>query len=135
MFEMNALQAATFYLAIHMILFIFLAYRVVQIRQRDKINLGDNDDLDMQRRIRIHGNLSEYAPIYMLGLFGLVGADAPVHVVHGFGIVFTAARFLHAFNFYNTNKKVPFGRFFGTLFTWLSTLALAGTLLYFVWMG
>ncbi len=137
MLEMSGIQAASLYLAIQMILVIALAYRVVQVRAKDSISLGDGEDLGMQRRIRIHANLIEYAPMFFLGLFALAATSAPVVLIHGFGAVFTLARCGHAFNFNNKAEKsgAPKGRFFGTLFTWLSTLALALTLLFYVLMG
>ncbi|VAW00579.1 hypothetical protein MNBD_ALPHA06-601 [hydrothermal vent metagenome] len=134
MLQMNPLQAAGLYLAIQLILMLVLAYRVVQKRM-DGIGLGDGDDITMQRRIRIHGNLTEYAPLFLLGLFALASLGASVVVIHSFGIVFTVARCGHAFNFHNEDGKKPQGRFFGTLFTWLSMLFLALTLLYFVFLG
>jgi uncharacterized membrane protein YecN with MAPEG domain len=136
MFAFSNYQAASLYLAIHMILALVLAYKVVQRRTGDNsISLGDGDDLDMQRRIRIHGNFVEYAPFFLLGLFALAALSAPIYLIHGFGIVFTIARLGHAFNFHNSDGKRPNGRFFGTLFTWLSILFLALTLLYFVFVG
>ncbi len=134
MLTMNGFQAASLYLAIQMILVLVLAYRVAQ-KRRAGIGLGDGGDLNMQRRIRIHANLTEYAPMFFLGLFALASLDAPVFLVHGFGAVFTLARCGHAFNFHNEDGKLPQGRFFGTLFTWLSILFLALTLLYFIFMG
>lgn len=113
---MSGLQAASIYLAIQMILALVLAYKVAQKRHAG-IDLGDGGDLDMQRRIRIHGNLVEYAPMFFLGLFALVALGAPVAFIHGFGIVFTLARLGHAFNFNNKDgrKGVPMGRFFWNL--------------------
>jgi len=136
MMSMSGLQVASFYLALQMILVLVLAYKVVQKRQTG-FSLGDGGDIEMQRRIRIHGNLVEYAPIFFLGLFALAALGAPIAAVHGFGIVFTLARLGHAFNFNNKEgvKGAPKGRFYGTLFTWLSTLFLALTLLYFIFTG
>jgi len=134
MLQMSGIQAASLYLAIQMILVLILAYNVVKKRQTG-IGIGDGGDIDMQRRIRIHGNLTEYAPMFFLGLFALAGLGASVLLIHGFGAVFTLARCGHAFNFHNEDGKKPQGRFFGTLFTWLSILFLALTLLYFVFIG
>ncbi len=134
--NMTGLQAASLYLAIQMILVLVLAYRVVQ-KRRAGISLGDGGELSMQRTVRIHGNLTEYAPMFFLGLFALAGLGGPVIAIHGFGAVFTLARFAHAFNFFNKEgvEGIPKGRFLGTLFSWISILFLALTLLYFVLAG
>ncbi|MBL1430791.1 MAG: MAPEG family protein [Robiginitomaculum sp.] len=130
MFDFTAMQAASLYLVILMVFGIFVAYRVIQARQ------GDDDEL-LQKRIRIHGNLIEYAPFFLIGLLALAASNAPVWLVHVLGATFTAARLAHGLNFYNKPDVTgrPKGRFLGTLFTGITTLSLAVSLLYFIFLG
>jgi hypothetical protein len=130
MFDFTAMQAASLYLVILMMFGIFVAYRVIQARQ------GDDDEV-LQRRMRIHSNLTEYAPFYLIGLFALAALNSPVWLIHVLGITFTAARLAHGLNFYNKAGVTgrPKGRFLGTLFTGLTTLSLAIALLYFMFLG
>ncbi|NNC55212.1 MAG: hypothetical protein HKO07_05785, partial [Pseudomonadales bacterium] len=55
------MQITLLYAGLLSILLLVLSYRVVQIR-RQGIALGDGGDLTLQRRIRAHGNFTEYVP-------------------------------------------------------------------------
>jgi len=57
------------YVALNLALAAILLYRVSQVRQGKKINLGDGGDEVMFARIRAHGNFTENAPLALLGLF------------------------------------------------------------------
>ncbi len=135
MLDFTANQAASLYLALNLILLFIVAYRVVQTRQKHDVGLGDGGNEDVLRSMRVHANFAEYAPLPLLGLFALGGLGAPVWLIHGFGAVFTAARYAHCFGFTASGDGRPLGRFLGTMGTAAVVVLQALALLYFVFIG
>jgi len=93
--------------------------------------MGHNDSESMQRAIRVHGNFTEYAPMAMLGLFGMAACGASTYWMYGIGGAFTLGRLLHALG-YSKVSGLSFGRFYGMVFTSLSLLVMALYLLFLV---
>lgn len=129
---MPLLPITAFYAAISAFFLLFLAYEVVKLRQSQKQGLGHNTK-ELMVAGRNHGNAVEYIPytMFLLGLAELNGA-API-VLHTLGLIFVLARFAHAFGFKKGQGLVHMGRFYGTLFTWISMLALGLVNLWLVW--
>ena len=124
---MSDMQIAGVYVAINIILLVYLAFRVVQRRFRGKISLGDGGDESLALAIRVHGNASEYVPAAMIGLLSMVWLNAGPWLIHICGAAFTAGRLLHAFGF---SKSILPGRQFGMVLTWTAMLAIAGVILW-----
>ena len=124
---MTDMQVAGVYVAANILLLVYLAFRVVQRRFRDKISIGDGGDKDLALAIRVHGNASEYVPAAMIGLIVLVMLHAGSLLIHICGGAFTAGRLLHAFGF---SRSVLPSRQLGVVLTWLSMLAIAGVILW-----
>lgn len=104
--------------------FLVLSWRVVQ--KRSAINLGDGGDADMLRRIRGHGNFAEYVPLVLLLIAFVESAGLAKWAVHALGATLLVARLLHGVALSFTEKWM-FGRFFGTLLTFI-LLAVSGGL-------
>ncbi len=106
-----------------------LSARVIQ--KRDKVSLGDGGDPHLLRRIRGHANFAEYVPLIllMIGMLELGGMRA--WVLHLLGATLLLARVLHGVALSFTDKW-KFGRFYGTLLTFI--LLLVGALLT-IWQG
>ncbi|MEP6483573.1 MAG: MAPEG family protein [Rudaea sp.] len=104
------------YAAIAALLIVFLAIRVVAFRRSSKIGLGDDNNPEMRKRIRAHGNAIEYLPV---GLFLLLilelNQTAPI-LLHCFGIVLIFARVCHAWGVSHHSGLTP-GRMIGVLLT------------------
>jgi uncharacterized protein len=115
-------RVTLFFAALHVLLMLYLAYRVVGHRRTAQIGLGTGEDHRLERKIRVHANFVEYVPM-MLALLELSGAAAVLLWV--FGGVLSLARLLHASGL---SKKSGYskGRFYGTLLTWLVLVAMAG---------
>ncbi len=109
--------------------FLVLSARVIQ--KRDKVSLGDGGDPHLLRRIRGHANFAEYVPLIllMIGMLELGGMRA--WVLHLLGATLLLARVLHGVALSFTDKW-KFGRFYGTLLTFI--LLLVGALLT-IWQG
>ncbi|MFQ5563932.1 MAG: MAPEG family protein [Parvularculaceae bacterium] len=124
---MTAMQAAGFWVGLHALLLIYLSYRVGKARSTHKIDLGDGGVEDVQRAIRTHGNYTEYAPLALIGLFGLAMLGAPASFIHGLGGIFFFGRIAHMLGLGMGAWKQ--GRMVGTLLTMLTLLVTSVSLL------
>lgn len=122
------LPITSIYAALATLLVIVLALRVVQLRQKHKVGLGDNGEAHLQQRIRVHANAIENLPLALLLLLLLEMGGIPAPWLHGLGATLVLARVLHAWGF-SRRKGTSFGRFFGTIATWVLMLAMAAMLL------
>ncbi len=79
------------------LVFLFLSYRVVQVRQAAKVSLGDGGDAVLLARIRAHANFAEYVPFCLILILALeMSTDTapPALWIAGLGLV--AVRIAHA---------------------------------------
>lgn len=117
--------------SLHVLLMLVLVVRISQHRHGHKIGLGDGGDIVLARKVRVHGNFIEHAPLalLMLGLLELCGL--PATWTWALGSVLLLARIMHAAGLSRT-AGYSVGRFWGTALTWLAMLlmALAG-----LWLG
>ena len=111
--------------------FWFLALSARVIQMRDHISLGDGGNPEMLRRIRGHGNFSEYVPLILLLIGFLEVSHFPAWLIHALGATLLVARLLHGYAL-SFSLKFKFGRFWGTFLT-LALLAVCGGLC--VWQG
>ena len=118
--------------AILSVLCVMLALRVVGIRRREKISIGDGGNDELFRAIRAQGNLLEYAPLTLILL-----ACAEVNGVNRIilailALAFVAGRILHPAGIKDANG--PFSaRVLGMQLTLLSMLALC--VVNVLWVG
>lgn len=126
---MTAMHAAAFWIALNIILFLYLSIRVGQARMRYKINLGDGGNPDMLKAIRTQANYVEYAPFALVGLILLATLGAGAVVVHAFGAIFLFARVAHLLGL--GMGVWPQGRGVGATTTVLVLLAMAGFLIFY----
>lgn len=107
------------YVGVLGLLLVLLSMRVGLFRMRQKIAVGHAGNHELERRVRAHGNLVEYAPFAMLqlGLLEMFGA-APL-LLHLLGASFTLGRLLHAWGM--SHRTGPsFGRLSGIVLSWLA---------------
>lgn len=120
-----------FYAGLLALWFFILSWRVIQKRTAGKINLGDGGDSDMLRRIRGHANFAEYVPLVLVLLALLEQSGLQAWAVHAMGGTLLVARVIHGYAFSFTEKWF-FGRFAGTLVTFIVMVVAAGLC---VWKG
>lgn len=106
------------------ILMLITAFSVVKLRRTRAVGLGDGGDAEIAQAMRVHANLTEYAPISLLLLLFLELNQAGTQILHVFGVILVLARAMHAWGFSN-HKNYSHGRFFGTLLTWLNIIAMS----------
>jgi len=116
-----------FYAGLSGLLLLALSFQVISLRRRFKVGLGDGDQPELGRVIRVHANFCEHVPLALLILLTLELSQAlPALVLHALGLVLIVGRLLHAWGLSQT-AGVSKGRFIGTLMTWL--MILVGSLL------
>lgn len=103
-------------------LLIFLSYKCVECRLRQRIALGDGGNDEMKRLARVQGNFTEYVPLALILIAVLEANKASPILIYGMGTFLILGRFLHAWGL-AVRAKASVGRFLGTLLTWMVILA------------
>lgn len=112
------------------ILLIYLSNNVAGNRKKFKVGIGDGDNKDLARAIRVQANFTEYVPIalILLAIFEInLGHAVVAHIA---GIALVVGRLLHAYGL-GKSVKASFGRLAGILLTWLVIIGLSGANIYF----
>ena len=115
------------------IFMIILAVRVLDLRGSPvtksfhKPN-REIDPNDLERAIRGHGNLIEYAPLFLILMLALELSDASVTLLYMSGIIFTLGRLMHGIAF-SFMKKNVFLRIGGMVLTFAGFFILIRTAL------
>lgn len=122
---MHMPRIALLFVSLHIVLMLALAIRVVGHRRALKIGIGDGGDTRLARKVRAHANFIEYVPValLMLALLELGGLGAMW--LWALGGTLLLARVLHASGL-SRHAGHSFGRFWGTVLTWLALVAMAG---------
>jgi uncharacterized membrane protein YecN with MAPEG domain len=122
---MEKLPVSTLYILLHTLLVISQAYWVVIQRRKQGVGLGHGDRKPLQMAMASHANAIENIPLALLILLvaELNGGNVVLLYIAG-GILFVA-RILHALGT-SSRPAQSFGRYWGTLGTWLVMLGLAG---------
>lgn len=103
------------------IMIVAASYRCAMRRLNAKIEIGTGEDKHLERLIRAQGNLTEYAPIGII-LIGLLEANAVnTQLLYGLSCALIISRIMHTYGFVSGPGK-NFGRFYGTMFTWLTII-------------
>lgn len=93
----------TFYAALLAFLYIGLTVYVVRGRMKYNVATGDAGNMDLNRRIRLHGNFAEYAPLGLLLLFFVEAANTHVWFVHILGLMLFIGRLAHIHGLYKNS--------------------------------
>lgn len=120
----HSLAITGFYTGILALLHITLTFKVIGLRRRFQIGLGDGDNKDLRKAIRVHGNFVEYVPMAML-LFAILEVNnGSVVLLHAIGGALVTCRFLHAIGV-GKSAGTTWQRFVGAAGTFLAILILA----------
>lgn len=119
------LTITALYASLLALIILWLCYKVVLFRRTKRVDIGDGGDVTGIRHIRAQQNAVEYIPIALI-LFAAYELNNGNHMLlHGIGIALVIGRLIHPSGLVN-GKGATFGRFYGTLITWLVILLLAG---------
>lgn len=127
------MQITGFFIGLLTLIFVFHSVRVVLARHTTHTNLGDGDNDQLERRIRIHGNFAEYVPflLIMLAVMEYESLVTPVWLwVFGYMVIF--GRVLHAWGIWNAATPL-LARVCGMAFTFLPLITGGVYLIYTMW--
>ena len=102
------------------LLAILNSFRVVKLRIKYKVSLGDGGHDDLSRAIRIFGNFAEYVPLGLVLIAALEFVQAPVWYMHVCGGLLLIGRVLHAMGLLGKGSSAP--RVAGMTMTWIMLL-------------
>lgn len=84
------------FIAILLLMQVFLSIRTSTVRAKLDIDYGDKGDLAMLKAIRAHGNFIEYVPMVLIAMGASEMVGAPVWLLTVCGWVLVIARSSHA---------------------------------------
>ena len=84
------------YAALLALFFVVLGVRVVLLRRRHGVAVGDEGHAGLRRAIRVHANFAEYVPLALLLMFFLETRTEVGRLIHVLGALLLAGRVLHA---------------------------------------
>ena len=96
------------YAAVLSFIFVRLSMRVIQLRRGGRVALGHDQQPDLERAIRAHGNFAEYVPLALLLLFFGETLGFPKILLHVLGTVLIAGRLSHAYGLSQVKENFRF---------------------------
>ena len=122
--DMAFLDITALYAAALTLLYLGLCSRIVRLRVKYKVNLGDGGQPELLRAIRVQANFVEYVPLALILIALLEAAGTRGWLVHLFGMALFVGRAAHAFGLSTNEGRSP-GRGIGMVLTWAVMLAAA----------
>nr|WP_193988824.1 MAPEG family protein [Lelliottia steviae] len=83
--------------AVLAIMYIQLSFRVINLRKKKKISLGDGGDSTLNAAIRTHGNFIEYVPFSLILLFLVEYQGLSSHYCYVLGSMLVVGRICHSY--------------------------------------
>ena len=120
------------------VLLLVLSARVIGVRRAAKVEIGtatrEGEDRQLLRRVRVHANFVEYAPMALILIGLLESLKAPVLLLHALGATLIVARTLHAYGLSQTPHILPL-RLAGMVLTFAVLGVGAGACMWFAVVG
>lgn len=114
---------ATFlYTGLFGLFYLALSYKVIALRIKHNVSLGDGGHKDLQTMSRVHGNFAEYVPLILILMILMEYAGAALWIVHGLGVAAFAGRLLHLWGM-TTGSGVNWQRQGGMILTYIVIFA------------
>lgn len=100
----NGIAVVGLYAGLNTLILLWIAMSTGQLRAKHKVSIGDGGILHLTRILRGHANAMENVPMAIILMFVMAGLNAPIFVLHGFGIVLTLGRFFSRDAFYQGRR-------------------------------
>lgn len=113
------------YAGILAVLMVILLFRVIRMRLKYKVGLGDGGISELTQAIRVHGNFTEMVPLLLILMMVMEIGDISATFLHSFGIAIVLSRIFHIIGLSQSSGTTK-GRFIGTVIA--ITLLLIGGL-------
>ncbi len=117
------------YAALLALLYLGLGLRVIRLRRRLKVAVGDGGQPELQRAVRVHANFAEYVPLALVLLLLAELQGAPAWLLHALGLALLVGRLIHARGVSRTREDFRW-RVAGMTLTFPVLLVPAGWLLW-----
>jgi len=90
------IMITAFYASLLALFFLALSFKIIKLRFKLKVGVGDGGEKLLIKAIRVHGNFSEYIPfsLLLLACYELNGASP--FLLHIFGSILFLGRVMHA---------------------------------------
>lgn len=118
------ITVTAFYAGLLSLLLLFLSARILGLRRRLRVSLGDGGDESLRRAIRMHGNAVETIPIGLLLLLLIEMMGYSIYILNGVGLCLLLGRLLHPYGLAGAGHM--WARVSGMVLTWIALLAAAG---------
>ena len=79
------------------VIFLILWFRISGLRAATKISFGDGGNIDLLRRVRLHGNFVEWTTFVLILMILAEGMGAPALYLHVSGALLLIGRIAHPF--------------------------------------
>jgi uncharacterized membrane protein YecN with MAPEG domain len=122
-------HAAALWVGLSLILLLVLSARVVRLRRRHGVALGDAEIPELTQAIRAFGNASEYVPGGLIAIVALAVTGAQPLLIHAVGLILFAGRLVHAVGL-SRSGEASLPRAIGVLATWIAYLVAGVALLF-----
>ncbi len=129
-----SLTITALYASLAGLLLLVLSFRVVRWRRKLSVGLGDGGQENLLRAQRTQANFIEYVPIALILLAAAESQGLAGWLLQTAGAILMLARLLHAWGLSQSSGR-SFGRYWGTLLTWVVILALSLANIYGVLAG
>jgi uncharacterized protein len=117
-----------FYAALFGIGLIWLSFRVIAVRRREKVSLGSASSDLLELRVRAHGNFCEFVPLGLILIYFVEITWKIPALTHALSLTLLAGRFMHGYAF--SGERMFFKwRTRGMVLTFLSIAVAAAALL------
>ena len=103
---MLALHITGLYAALLIIIQVVLTFRVIGVRIRKGVVIGDGGEKTLHKRIRSHANFTETVPITLIALALLESQAIAAWLLHALGLALIIGRLLHPIGMENHAKLV-----------------------------
>lgn len=102
------MNIVSIYASILALLFVALSVRIIRLRQKLNLSLGDAGNTELIKAIRAQSNFAEYAPLALLLLFFLENANGSALLIHGLCLLLLMGRSIHAYGISQLNENISF---------------------------
>lgn len=121
------LLVSPLYIALAAVLLVVLSIRIILLRRKFRVGLGDKNEPSLKKAVRAQGNFSEYVPLALLLLVVLELSGSAAFYLHLAGASLLLGRIIHAWGLSQPNENLIW-RQCGMLLTFLSLLLSAALL-------
>lgn len=129
-----SLVVTAFYASLLGLCYVYLSLIVIGVRRKNLIGIGDGDNAELRRVIRVHSNFNEYVPITLILLVCLELNTHWHWMLHVSGCLLLIGRLLHAYGLRH-HEGASWQRFAGMIMTFTAVLFSAGANLYVIHYG